>query len=540
MIVGLTNPIIIRLLEKRGILSEQADSFLNPCLTTLADPFVMKGMSKACERIHKASSTKETVLIHGDYDVDGITAAAILAKTFRVMGITPEVFLPDRHKDGYGVSLQAIKNASLKGIKLLVTADCGITAKSQMEEAKKLGMDVIIIDHHRIPSDGIPDAFAILNPLQEDCSYPFKDLSAGGLAYRFSAALIGPKANEFLDLAALSTVCDVAPLVKENRAIVKKGLEKIGEKNTVGMRALCEIAKLTSPKITAAHAGFVLGPRINAAGRMSSPEIAFRLLVSESSREAMSLASILEEENKTRQIEDRQVLKEAISDVEKNFHFNRDRIIVVARKDWHLGVIGIVASKLVEKFNRPAWVLTIQPDGTVKGSGRSVKPFHLVKGLEACSDLLVQFGGHELAAGLSMIPEKIDEFRKRLNAYAVETFQNGDFKKEIRFDCEIALNEIKTELLFEMMLLEPHGMGNPRPVFLTRQLSLKGQARPWGPQNMKFYVTDGNIILEAVCDSEKFSLTANKKFDLVYSLKTRLREGIESFHLDIKEILPHQ
>lgn len=498
----------------------------------------MKGMAKACERIRKAADEKETILVHGDYDVDGVTASAILAKTFRILGITPEVFLPDRHKDGYGVSLQAIRNAAARGIKLMVTADCGITAKSQMEEARKLGMDVIIIDHHRIPEDGIPEAFAVLNPLQEDCLYPFKDLSAGGLAYRFSVGLIGAKANDFLDLAALSTVCDVAPLVDENRAIVKKGLEKIGEKSTVGIRALCETSKLASSKITSAHAGFVLGPRINAAGRMSSPEIAFRLLVSESSREALSLANILEEENKIRQMEDRQVLKQAIADVERDFHFNRDRIIVVARKDWHLGVIGIVASKLVERFHRPAWVLTIQPDGTVKGSGRSIKPFHLVKGLEACADLLIQFGGHELAAGLSMSPHKIDEFRKKLNGYAIETFPNSDFKKEIKFDCEINLNEIKTELLFEMMLLEPHGMGNPRPVFLTRHVSLKGQARPWGPQSMKFYVTDGKVILEAVCDSEKFSLISANPFDLVYSLKTRLREGIESFYLDIKEILP--
>lgn len=538
------------LLKLRGLESSEAsESFLRADLDSLLDPFRMKGMREACLRIHTAVRNGEGILIHGDYDVDGITGASIVAKTLKLMGVEPRVFLPNRSEDGYGVSERAIREAKQNGESLLITVDCGVAAASKIALARDLGLDVIIVDHHRIPADGLPPANFILNPLQSDCDYPFKDLSAGGLAFKLSQALLGERAYEFLDLAAVSTVCDVAPLREENRVLVRKGLKLLTQKINLGFRALSEVAKLGSRDINVGHIGFAFGPRINAAGRMSSPEIALRLLLTQSPREAESLAKILEEENKARQREERQTVKEAIREVERTMNFSRDRVIVVGREGWHQGVIGIVASRLVDRFHRPAIVIAFE-EGKGKGSGRSIKAFNLYEGLCDSKELFLEFGGHAQAAGLSIMADKIDAFRIKINEFARSRMRPEDMIKTVPVDMELKLEELTTPFLKELEMLEPHGAGNPRPVFMSRDLHMKTQPVRLTPQTTQFYVTDGAYVYEAQW-TEKLrgegfgdeedpikALQKGKRFDLSYSLKIKSWEGRERVVLEAKEIKP--
>lgn len=540
----------LQLLKLRGLdQPDVIDEFLKADLLTLTDPFRMKGMAEACQRIQQAAAAGEKVLIHGDYDVDGITGSSIVAKTLKIFGVEHRVFLPNRSEDGYGVSERAIREGAQNGESLLITVDCGVAAGSKIALARELGLDVIIIDHHKIPSEGLPPANVILNPIQSECSYPFKDLSAGGLAFKFSQALLGERAFQFLDLAAVSTVCDVAPLREENRIIVRKGLKLLTQRTSLGFKALSEIAKIGNREVNVGHIGFAFGPRINAAGRMSTPEIALRLLLTESSREAESLAKILDEENKARQKEERQTVKEAVREVGLVTNFSRDRVIVVGREGWHQGVIGIVASRLVEKYHRPAIVIAFE-DGKGKGSGRSIKGFSLYDALSDSQELFLEFGGHAQAAGLSMLSSKLDEFRRRINDYAREKMRAEDLVKSVPVDLEIGLADLTSPFVQELQMMEPHGMGNPRPVFLTRSLQLKTQPVKLSPQMHQFYVTDGNLVYEALWtertpvegiegnDIILRSLQKGKIFDLSYSLKIKSWEGRERVVLEAKEIKP--
>lgn len=539
------SPKFTELLAKRGLTDPEAiEKFLAADLDDLCDPLRMKGMPEAAARLQKAVRAKEKILIHGDYDVDGITGAALIARTLTILKADFSTFLPERVRDGYGVSGEAIRAAHQKGVSLLVTVDCGITAREEIQMARSLGVDVIVIDHHRLPPEGLPPATVILNPLQEDCDYPFKELSAAGLAFKLSQVLIGERARQFLDLAALSTVSDVAPLRGENRIIVKNGLKILSERANPGIRALAEVAGLRAREVNVGHIGFVIGPRINAAGRMSSADIALRLLMTENPKEAESLALALQEENKVRQKEERQVVKDALAEVERTFHFNRDRVIVVGKATWHPGVIGIVASRLVDKYYRPSLVISIQ-DGIGKGSGRSVKHFHLFRALEACKDLFEEFGGHEQAAGFAIREENIPELRRRINQYAAENCPPETFLKKVNIDLELKLEDLKSVFIRELELLEPHGAGNPRPVFLTRGLKHKGKPRQPNPQTLQFWLTDGTLTCEALwTERAGFPGTTpewmgkGSPIDFVYSLKTRVWDGRESLVLEVKEIRP--
>ena len=407
--------------------------------------------------------------------------------------------------------------------------------------ARELGLDVIIVDHHRIPDKGLPPATVILNPLQPGCEYPFKELSAGGLAFKLSYALIGEAAYRWLDLTALSTVCDVAPLVEENRVLVREGLKVLSERKNHGLDALMTESKIKGRQINVGHIGFVLGPRINAAGRMSTPDIALRLLLTEHAREAASLASVLNEENKSRQREERQVLKEALLETEKTFHFNRDRVIVVARQGWHAGVIGIVAARLVERYRRPAVVIAL--DGEFgKGSARSIRGFHLFEALQHCSEILKEFGGHELAAGMTVSADRIDRLRREINAYAAAKTPEDVFARKFEYDLEIALHELKPAFIQEIKLLEPHGAGNPRPHFLTRGLRLKNRARQKYPDTYQLWLTDGLQTFEAEWRNRRGDnihwMQEDGALDVIYSVKSSVWDGMEGVLLEIRDILP--
>jgi single-stranded-DNA-specific exonuclease len=537
------SPLFLQLLAKKGFdLPEKIEAFLFSSLQNLEDPYLMKGMTEAVERIRAAVRNQEKILVHGDYDVDGVTGTAVVAKTLSVLEANFATFLPDRSVDGYGVSERAIEEAHGKGARLLITVDCGITAMEEIKLARSLGMDVIVIDHHRIPNQGVPPATAIINPQQNDCPYPFKDLSAAGLAFKLSYALLGERAYDFLDLAALSTVCDVAPLKSENRIVVKKGLEILSKRSNLGVRAMVKSAGLKAREINVGHIGFMIGPRINAAGRMSSPDIALQLLLTHHEKEAESLATILEEENKARQKEERQVVKEALAEVEKVVNFNRDRVIVVAREGWHAGVIGIVASRLVDRYHRPAVVIAFD-QGKGKGSGRSIKGFHLFDALDSCKEFFEEFGGHEQAAGLSMKKDNLAAFRTRINDYAREKYDANAFVKKTPVDLPIRFDELRAGFMQELNLLEPHGAGNPRPVFSTDDLEIKTKPERLGESSLKFWITDGALTFEAIWNDKSglmagAGLEKGSKVNLIYTIKTKVWDGIQTVTLEVKEVTP--
>ena len=536
------SPAFCRLLEKRNLRkASEIEAFLFSGLVDLHDPFLMKNMAavKAC--LEKAVQNQEKILIHGDYDVDGITGVAVLARTLDKLGGNYTTFLPERERDGYGVSEAAVHKAQEDGVRLIVTVDCGITAKKEIEIARSHGMDVIVIDHHRLPAEGLPDTHLILNPLQEDCGYPFKELSAAGLAFKLSQALTGEAALEHLDLVALSTISDIAPLVGENRILVKSGLAMLSERKNIGIRALAEVAKMKAVKVDTGHVGFILGPRLNAAGRMSSADTALQLLLTQVPREAESLAKILDAENKDRQRSERETTQEALRKVERTVNFNRERVLVIDGAGWHRGVIGIVASRLVEKYERPAIVVSVE-NGIGRGSGRSIKSFHLYNALCFCESVLEEFGGHAQAAGLTVLEKNIPHLREKINAFAFEHLPPEALKRQVTVDMELKLSELTGRFLGELELLEPHGMGNPRPVFRSEGLELKSKPRRLYGETYEVVLTDGLSNFQAQLNEKQMmacvSCAPGVRFEASYSVKTKQWNGMKTLTLIVKDLQP--
>ncbi len=545
---GMTNSIstftpsalLLKILEKKGLTDpDSIREYLSPQLSSLFDPLRMKGMAEAVERIRRAVLSRDPILVHGDYDVDGITGTAVVARLLEKLGAQFTTFLPERERDGYGVSSRAIREGAAAGTKILITVDCGVAATEQVKLARELGLDVIVIDHHRIPASGVPNANIILNPLQEDCPYPFKELSAAGLAFKLAQAFLGDDAFEFLDLAALSTISDVAPLCSENRVIVKKGLEVIAAQKKAGIAALIAVSKIRGSKIGVTQVAFQLAPRINAAGRMGSPDSALRLLLTESLKEASSLANILESENEERKLIERRCTKEAIEWVERNANFNRDKVLVAASESWHVGVIGIVAARLVDKFHRPSIVIGFQ-NGVGKGSGRSIPGFNLFHALQYSKETLKESGGHAQAAGLSIEPKQVDAFRAKINAYAVENLDAKHLSKRIEADLEIELSDLSDQLLSELEWLEPHGAGNPAPRFLTRGLKIISNPRKSPIGIYEAVVSDGKEkgMMHFKEDDylKLIGLPKDGTFEAVYEVRKKSWNGIDSIVFSAKQI----
>lgn len=534
------SPLLSKILEKKGLIDPGAiQAYLTPQLSSLFDPLLMKGMSAAVGRIRNAVLTQELILIHGDYDVDGVTGTAIMARLLEKLGAKYTTFLPDRERDGYGVSSRAIREGAAAGVKILVTVDCGVAATQQVSLARELGLDVIVIDHHRIPAEGIPSANIILNPLQEDCPYPFKELSAAGLAFKLAQAFLGDEAFEFLDLAAISAIGDVVPLQSENRVIVRKGLEVIASQKKAGIAALLAVSKMRTPQISVSQVAFQLSPRINAAGRMGSPDAALRLLLTDSLKEASSLASILESENEARKLTERRCTQEAIAWVERTANFKRDKVLVAASEKWHVGVIGIVAARLVEKFHRPSIVIGFQ-NGVGKGSGRSIPGFNLFYALQYSKETLLASGGHAQAAGLSIEPTQVDAFRTKINEYAVENFDAKHLLKHIDADLEIQLNQLSEPLLAELEWLEPHGAGNPQPRFLSRNLKMISNPRKSPIGVYEVVVSDGHDrgMMHFKEDDylKLIGLSKEATFEAVYEVRKKSWNGVDSIYLAARQV----
>jgi len=495
-------PLVSSLLVARGMGAvEDARNYLRPRMDQLHSPFLMRGMAEAVERLSLAIRANETILVHGDYDVDGMCSTTIMVRTLRQLGANAVPFAPHRLTDGYDLGEAGVRAAVSAGATLLVTCDCGTTAHDAVADLRRRGIDVIITDHH-LPSKPPPECVAVLNPRVPGCEYPDKDLCAAAVAFKLSLALLeqhgaGPNvALNMLDLVALATVADVAPLRGENRILVRYGLRLMAETRNIGLRALINASGLEGRELTAGRIGFILAPRLNAVGRIGDAKRGLDLLLSRDENEANAIARDLEEINRTRQGIDRETLEQA-----RKLAGTKDLDslagLVLAAEGWHAGVIGIVASRLVEDLYRPVVMVAID-GGIGKGSGRSIPAFDLHGGLTACSDLLIRYGGHRAAAGLTVDAARIPELAERFDAVARERLTKEDLTPELRVDLEVPLGEANDSLERLLRHFEPFGIGNPAPLLATRGIRLASTPRMIGQNGLKFALRDESTELEGV------------------------------------------
>lgn len=457
--------IIASVLLHRGIEREkEANIFLYPEKQPFYDAFLIKDMDKAVTRIKTAIGCQEKIVIYGDYDVDGTTATVVLVRTLRALGASVEYYIPNRQKEGYGFNIEALTMLADKA-DLLISVDCGISAIEEVKSVKEK-LDIIITDHH-LPGDVLPQVVAVVDPQRKDCLYPDKNLAGVGVAFKLCQALWKEMKNQVfeddLELVALGTIADIVPLLGENRRIVRFGLEKMSKTKNRGLKALIEVCKLNDKKINAGHVGFVLAPRLNAAGRLDSALIGADLLLTDKQQCADALALQLNQENEARQLLEKDILKKAETLIEGTDTKKR-KIIVIVGENWHSGVIGIVASRIVEKYYRPVIIISIQ-DGLGKASCRSIKGFHMYKALDRCKKYLLGFGGHAQAAGFSILSDKIKEFSDAVAAYANDVLQLKDLVPILDIEAKIKPEEVCIDLVKDLERLEPFGMGNPRPIF---------------------------------------------------------------------------
>ena len=492
------SPYAALIASARGVKTvEEAEEFFGINEPVCADPFDFPDMYKAVKRIKTALDNFERIAVYGDYDADGVTATALLYSYLEMQGADVVFAVPNRHTEGYGLNYSAIDNISRMGAKLIITVDNGISAVEEAEYIRQLEMDLIVTDHH-LPSDVIPDAVAVVDPHRKDCILDFKDYAGVGVAYKLICALEGEEndvTESFLDLVTIGTIADVMPLKGENRSIVRRGTQLINDSDRVGIQALTEIAGLEGKTIKSGTIAFGIAPRINAAGRIGTADRAIRLLLSEDYDEATALAIEINDDNVSRQQTEQEILNQAVEIIESNPEWEYERVLVVSGENWHDGVIGIVASRLVEKYGKPTIVITESDDDTAKGSGRSVEGFSLYDALCACADVLDHFGGHTLAAGLGTDTQKIPDLRRAINSYAdrLETFypvQNIDFK--INPSC------VNAELLDVIESLEPFGAGNPQPIFGLYNMTLTDITPIGSGKHLRLTLRRGDATLSAV------------------------------------------
>ncbi|OQB11465.1 MAG: Single-stranded-DNA-specific exonuclease RecJ [Candidatus Omnitrophica bacterium ADurb.Bin205] len=511
-----------QVLINRGISSvSQANEFLNAGLAQMLDPFSFPDMKKSVERIREAARNREKVMVFGDYDVDGITSVAVLQGSLQKLGINTEYYMPHRIKEGYGLSKDILSIAKARGIRLLITVDCGINDILQIHELKKNNIDTIVTDHHQPFGNDLPCAVGVINPKVNASPYKYRDLAGVGVAFKLCQALSGSILVDELDLVAIGTVADVVPLTGENRIIVKEGLKVISRGKRIGLKALINRAGIRGNKFNPTFISFILAPRLNASGRIDSAQDSLSLLITSDDKKARVLADVLEQHNRTRQRLECKIMDEAEAIINKDINFKEHKVIVVAKEDWHQGVLGIVASKLADRFYRPAIVISLS-DKICRGSARSIKNFHLFNALGECSQFLDGFGGHAHAAGLTITRESIDDFRDSINRLAHKQLSLEDLLPSLDIDMELSLLDLEEKTVAELNLLAPFGAGNREPLFFTRHLRLKGEPRDLARETLKFHVTDGRYTREVIgfgMRPLKNSLKEAETFDLVYTAR---------------------
>ncbi|MCU0666649.1 MAG: single-stranded-DNA-specific exonuclease RecJ [Candidatus Omnitrophica bacterium] len=531
--------VLAQVLINRGITaSQEAVNFLNPQLKSMHDPFLFKDMHKAVDLIKKAQSKKQNVLLHGDYDTDGVTSLAVLKITFDKLGINTFSFIPHRVKHGYGVNKDILTLAKAKNVSLVVTADCGTSSHEEINALNQHGIEVVVTDHHKPSLDMLPQCQAMINPKIEGSGYPYPELAGVGVAYKLCQALTGENLAELLDLVCLGTIADVVPLTGENRIIAKEGLNNLFSASRVGIKALMQSSRLNNKRLSSHYVSFILGPRINASGRMDSAHLSLDLLLSNNPENAQVLASQIESANRSRQKVESQIIEEAREIINREVNFKEHKVIVVAKHGWHEGVLGIVASKLADQFYRPTIVISLG-EKFCKGSGRSIKNFHLFDALADCKEFLHNFGGHEHAVGLSVDKDNIQDFRSQINKLAHQRLSIEDLLPSIEVDMRLSLADLSRDLAWEIRKLEPFGSGNPQPLFYSTGLKLKGAPQVLARDTLKFWVTDGKNTITAIAfgmGSSLESLVNSQQIDLVYSLGIDSWQGEDSLLLEVKEI----
>lgn len=546
------SPVLTEILVNRGIDSfEKARSYFRPSLEDLHDPLLMDGMSVAVSRISRAIANHEKIVVYGDYDVDGTNGASVIWSFLSKAGAEVRYFIPDRLREGYGLSVAGIEQAHKTGATLLVAVDCGITAVKQVEHARSLGIDVIICDHHE-PADLLPEAVAVLDPLKKTCPYPYKYLCGCGVGFKLVQALcedllvrskIGGDGEEFLlsflQYVTLATIADIVPLTGENRTIVKLGLELINSAPLPGIRALVESSGLKFGRVNAGQVVFVLAPRINAVGRLGDATRAVELLTCESYEKALALAQVMEEENRNRRKIDEDTFAKAQDYINQNIDVEQNHAIVLHQNDWHPGVIGIVASRIVERYYRPT-VLMTTIDGVAKGSARSISGFDIYQALKKCESSLIQFGGHKYAAGLTVELNKVDEFRQAFYRVANETLPKELLTPVLTIDADIDISELTPKFVRVLSQFAPFGPDNMRPIFSARNVELSGQPRIVGKNHLKFKVKKNSRTIDAVGfslgDLLDRTVQGRSGLDLAFSLDENDFEGEMMPQLKVRDI----
>ena len=536
----------LNLLYRRGYKDKSAiEEFLNPSLARLHNPRLLPDMEKAVERVIAAIKKKERILVYGDYDVDGTCGTALLVRVLNKIGANVSFYIPHREKEGYGLSESGVIFAKQNGFSLIITTDCGTTDFNEIEMAKNAGIDVIVCDHHE-PKDTLPKALAIINPKRHDTNYPFRELAGVGVSFKLAWALLSATGNtkedliEHLDLVALGTIADIAPLLDENRALAKFGMLKIKDTNKVGLRALLKTAGLSGKMITPYEIGFMLGPRINASGRISEAGKAVELLITEDGKRAAAIAQELDLENQKRQKIEEEILIKASERVER-MDLDKKRFLVLADENWHEGVVGIVASRIVERFYRPTILIALKEDKG-KGSGRSIPGFHLYQALKSCEDHLLGFGGHKYAAGLTISRENIDKFSDLIDQYTWKNTSEQLFQRKVFIDAKASLYDFDEAFLKTLAKFEPFGSENPEPVFVTHGLEVVGYPKIVGKDHLRFKVRENKErVFDVIAFGKSEAILKLVKgqedhLDTVYYLDENSFAGKTRLQLKIKDM----
>ncbi len=547
------SPLLAQCLLNRGLTDpQQIAHFIEPRLKNLADPFLLPGMHKAVDRLYDARARKEPLVIFGDYDVDGVTATALLIEVLRSLDWTVEPYLPHRMDEGYGLTQGAVENCLKKfPARLLLAVDCGSTSIEPIDWMQQQGVDVIVLDHHQL-SEPVPAALALINPRCANGSSngAFTELCSAGLAFKLAHALLKrgrdlglPQAQQFdvrlcLDLVALGTIADLVPLTRENRILVNSGLDRLNQTHRPGLQALKQVAGITRT-IRAHEVGFQFGPRLNAAGRLETAHDALHLLLAPGMAEALPLARGLDAQNRERQEIERKIAAEVVAKVRTSFKPAEDFVVVAGDPAWHIGVVGIVASRVLQEFYRPTIILG--GDGEVwRGSGRSVDGFDIAGALRQCSDLLLRHGGHTMAAGITIAPANLEAFRARFNELARQALKPEHLQPRLRVDAEVVGAELTLEQLNQLKKLEHTGMGNPPVQLVWRNLTHQRPARRMGAENQhaKLWVTDGRTTHQAIIWSLGEKPLPDARFDLAFIPQRNEYNGSESVQLNVLDWCP--
>ncbi len=532
------------LLISRGYpTAEQAAKFLNPSYEHLHEPFLLKGMREAVDRIFLAIERGEKILIWGDYDVDGTTGTVLLRKTIKILGGETEFHVPNRFTEGYGINIPALEQAKVDGCTVVISVDCGIRSFEPIAWAKENGLDFIVTDHHiSDPERGNPDAFAVINPNQPECEYPDKHLAGVGVAFKLAHALLREKGKEnlvpaFLKIAAIGTVADIMQLTGENRAIVALGLKDLPNTTNYGLKALMEVADCTS-EMTSYHIGFRIAPRINAAGRMDVATHVVELFEAEDFGKARTLAAILDSRNRERQRVQQQITELALLETKE---FGARKFVVVAGEGWHRGVIGLAASRIAERLHRPTIVLSIE-DGYAHGSARSIANYHLLNALESCPELFEQFGGHAAAAGMKIRSENIESVREALNLYAENSLTDDQLQPELKIDARVLPQTLSLQMVQELAQLEPFGAGNPKPIFVTNGLHLRDEPFVMKEKHLKFWLDDGEgrrfeaVWWDGVERSSGRTLEPGSRIEMAYTAEVNTWQSNRRLQLVVEDL----